>query len=139
MMLLRLLLIDPHDKFRESARNYLLRCCKFRSVEAVASYDEVLLLNVQHFPDLILVDSDYLSKSPLLVTEFEKIKNSKPSLDVLALSLFRDDDHNRYQIFSPLVSGFIFKESFSVNLFDYLASRHDGLTGKQTGSREGDG
>ena len=58
MPFLRLLLIDPHDKFRVSARKYLLRCREFN------------------------------------------------------------------------------KESFSVNLFDYLASRQNRLTGRQTGSHE---
>ncbi len=137
MSALRLLLIDPHDKFRESARKYLLRCRKFRSVEAVASYNEGMLINTDHFPDLILVDSGYISQNSLLISELEKIKNAKPSLDVLVLSLFSDDYHNRYQVLSPLVSGIIFKENFSVNLFEYLASKQDGLTGKQTGSREG--
>ncbi len=133
----RLLLIDPHDKFRESARKYLLRCREFRSVEAVASYSEGLLLYAQHFPDLVLVDSEYLQKSTGLVHELEKLKQSDPSLDVLALSLFRDDFHSRHQVLSPLVSGIIFKETFSVSLFEYLAARQKKHPGRQTGAHEG--
>ncbi len=58
-----LLLIDPHVKFRESARKYKLRYREFRSVEVAASYNEGLLLYAQYFPSLILVDNQYLSKT----------------------------------------------------------------------------
>ena len=133
MPLLRVLLIDPHNRFRESARKYLLRCREFRSVEVAASYNEGLLLNNQHFPDLILVDSDYLYNNTSLLHELENLKQSNPSLDVLALSLFRDDHNNRCPHLSSLVSGFIYKENFIENLFTYLLAKEKEFAGKQIG------
>lgn len=134
---LRLLLIDPHDKFRESARKYLLRCPEFESVEVMASYNEGMLLYAEHFPDLILVDNDYLSQTSSLLNELEKLKQSDPSIDVLALSLFRDEYSNRCQVLSSLVSGIIFKENFSENLLDYLAARQKTPAGGQNSFGEG--
>jgi DNA-binding NarL/FixJ family response regulator len=133
---LRLLLIDPHASFREAARCYLLRCREFRSVEVMAGYNEGLLLHAQHFPDLVLVDSKFLSQSPGLIHELEKLKQSDPTLDVLALLLFKDDDHSRYLQFPHLVSGFIYKENFSENLHDYLAARQKAPAGRPVGFRE---
>ncbi len=134
---LRLLLIDPHAIFREAARKYLLRCREFRSVEVMAGYNEGLLLYTQHFPDLILVDREYLQKNTGLFHALEKLKQSDPSIDVLALSLFRDDYNHRCQLLSSLVSGFIYKENFSENLFAYLAARQKTPAGRQKNFGEG--
>ncbi len=133
---LRLLLIDPHDIFRESARKYLLRCREFRSVEVMACYNESLLLHAQHFPDLVLVDSNYLSQNSSLIHELEKLKQSDPALDVLALLLFKEHAHSRYLLFPHLVSGFIYKVNFSENLHEYLAARKKSPAGRQVGSHE---
>lgn len=137
MTLLRLLLIDPHAKFRESARKYLLRCREFRSVEVAASYNEGLLLYAQYFPSLILVDNEYLSRSPQFIKDLEKLKHSGPKLDVLALVLFRDDDFSRCQLFPHLVSGVIFKENFSENLLAYLSVRQISPAGRKSSFGEG--
>ncbi len=134
---LSLLLIDPHASFRESARKYLLRCREFRSVEVMASHNEGLLLYAQHFPDLILVDSEYLQKNTGLIHELEKLKQSDPSIDVLALLLFRDEYSNRCQLSSALISGFIYKEDFSENLLAYLAMRQKTPAGRQISFSEG--
>ncbi len=131
---LRLLLIDPHAVFREAARKYLLRCREFRSVEVAADYNEGLLLYAQYFPDLILVDSEYLSKNPVLIHELEKLKEAHPSLDVLALLLFRDDYIHRCRMLSSPVSGFIYKENFSESLLEYLSARPERTAVKQTDS-----
>lgn len=131
MTFLRLLLIDPHAEFRESAGKYLLRCREFRSVEVAASYNEGLLLYNQHFPDLVLIDSSYLYNNTGLIHELKKLKQSNPSLDVLALLLFRDDYIHRCQLLSSLVSGFIYKENFSEGLYEYLSSKK--IAGKHTG------
>ena len=117
----------------------MLRCREFRSVEVAASYNEGMLLSAQYFPDLILVDNDYLSKNPVLIKELEKLKRSDPELDVLALVLFRDDYNclSRYQLFPHLVSGVIFKENFSENLLAYLAERQNITAGRQSSFGEG--
>ncbi len=138
MQCLRLLLIDPHASFREAARSYLLRCRDFSSVEVMAGYNEGLLLDAQPCPNLVLVDSKFLSQNPGLIDALEQLKQSDPTIDVLALLLFKDDDHRRYLLFPHLVSGFIYKENFSENLHDYLAARQKAPAGRQIGSREGD-
>ncbi len=131
---LRLLLIDPHAVFREAARKYLLRCSEFKRVEALAGDDEGLLLDAQDTPDLILIDSGYLSASPALINALEKLKEAHPSLDVLALSLFRDDYIHRCRMLSSPVSGFIYKENFSESLLEYLSARQERTAVKQTDS-----
>ncbi len=118
---LNLFLIVKHQGFRESARNYLLSCCKFRSVKAAASYNEDMFLTAECYPDLLLIDSEIFFEKPGFIKEIEKLKHSKPALEVLVLFLFREDYMNCFQLISPTVSGIILKESFAEGLFKYLS------------------
>ncbi len=137
MSLLNLLLIDPHQGFRESARKYLVRCRLFGSVEAAASHNEGMLLAKEHFPDLILIDSKLFIDSPVLINELEKLKYSNPALKVLVLFLFREEDINRCQELFPLVSGVILKENFAADLFEYIAAEEKHHAGSQNSSCKG--
>ncbi len=137
MSLTRLLLIDSHHGFRESARKYLLRCREFGSVEVAASYHEGMLLSAQHFPDLLMIDSEILFKNPVRVKEIEKLKHSNPALEVLVLFLFREENLNRRQELFPLVNGTISKESFADDLFEYIQAGNELPAGKQNSSCKG--
>ncbi len=134
---LNLFLIDKHQDFRESARNYLLSCFKFRSVMTAASYNEGMFLTAECYPDLLLIDSEIFFEKPGLIKEIEKLKHSKPALEVLVLFLFREEDISLSRFLSPPVSGIIFKESFAKGLFEYLAGRKKGPAGSQDSSCKG--
>lgn len=137
MPFLRLLLIDSHQGFRESARKYLLRCPDFSNVEIAASYNEGMLLSAKYFPDLLLIDREILFENQALIKEIEKLKQANPSLDVLLLFLFREEDINCYQELLPLVSGIIIKESFAEDLFEYMAAEKKHFAGSQDSSCKG--
>ncbi len=137
MSLTRLLLIDPHHGFRESARKYLLCCREFGSVEVAASYHEGMLLSAQHFPDLLIIESEILFKNPVRVKEIEKLKHSNPALEVLVLFLFWEENFNRCQELFPLVNGTISKESFAEDLFEYISAENEYHAGSQDSSCKG--
>ncbi len=137
MSLTRLLLIDSHDGFRESARKYLLRCREFGSVEVAANYSDGMLLSAQYSPDLLIIDSEILFKNPVLIKEIEELKHSNPALKVLVLFLFREESINRCQELFPLVSGIILKESFAEDLFEYIKAGNENLAGSQDSSCKG--
>jgi len=137
MPFLRLLLIDAHQGFRESARKYLLRCPGFSSVEIADSYSEGMLLSKQYEYDLLLVDREILFGNPVLIKEIEKLKQDNPSIDVLVLFLFQEEDINRCQELFPLVSGIILKESFAEDLYEYLSAEKNDHVESQDSSRKG--
>jgi len=137
MPLTRLLLIDLHQGFRESARKYLLRSRLFRSVETAASYNEGMLLAKEHFPDLLLVDSKTFFDNPGIIKEIEKLKHSNSALEVLVLFLFREEDLSRCQELLPMVSGIILKERFAEDLLEYLAAGKINTAGYRESSRKG--
>jgi len=134
---LHLFLIDSHQDFRESARNYLLSCCEFRSIKVAASYNEGMFLTAECYPDLLLIDSGIFFEKPGFIAEIEKLKHSKPALEVLVLFLFQEDYINGFQLISPPVSGIIFKESFAEGFLNYLAGRKKGPAGSQDTSCKG--
>ncbi len=124
MSSLRLLIIDSHQYFLRSACCYLKQLPGIEAVETAADFDQANLHADQQQPDLILIDHEMLAGNRWYIKELQKFKQSNPDLEVLALYLFKNDLVDYYPPGSHPISGGIAKETFAVNLLEYISSRH---------------
>ena len=122
-MTIRLLIIDPHQAFRQSARNYLLSSQWFKKVEAAADIERGIVLFEQISPDLVLVDEHLLAESPTFAKKLAQVKEANPRLEVLTLTLFKTNFAQDKLPGKAISNGKIDRETFADSLFQYLTCK----------------
>ena len=123
LLTIRLLIIDPHQAFRQSARDYLLASQLFKKVEAAADIERGIDLYEQISPDLVLVDEHLLAESPNFAKKLAKAKEANPHLEVLTLSLFKANFAQDNLTEKTIPNAKIDRETFADSLFQYLTCK----------------
>lgn len=89
--MIKILIVDDQELFRESLKIILENTSDFEITDVVGSVDEMMLSLESHQPDVVLMDIRMPGKDGVEGTRL--IKNKYPSIKVIVLTTFDDDEY----------------------------------------------
>jgi DNA-binding NarL/FixJ family response regulator len=108
MTKVKIILVDDHQMFREGLRFALSRIQDFEVIGSASNGQEYLKLVEQNLPDIVLMDIGMPVMDGVEATE--KTTELYPSVNVIALSMFSDQEYY-HKMVAAGVKGFLIKEA----------------------------
>lgn len=121
--IIKIILADDQSLFREALKTLLLCQEDFQIIGEAANGEEAVKLAFQTIPDVILMDL----QMPVLdgVSAIGQIKKAQPSINIIALTTF-DDDDLIIDAFRGGAIGYLLKDVASERLFEAIRSAAKG-------------
>lgn len=113
MTALRLMIVDRHRAFLNSARQYLMQCYNLDGVMVSNDFGEAMSRVTEYRPDIILVGVDLLRQAGTLQVLVDCLKEKLPATSVFVLTLFQGDSYRLVKPGSNFISGYIAKDQFA--------------------------
>lgn len=111
--MIRILIADDHPMFREGLRRILARCPDFNVAGEASNGQEVFEKVWKNEYDIVLLDIAMPGTPGLEV--LKRLKNEKPKLPVLVLSMYPEEQY-AVRVIKAGASGYLTKESASEEL-----------------------
>ncbi len=108
MRKIKIILVDDHQMFREGLRFVLSQVADFEVIGSASNGQEYLNLLESEAPDIVLMDIGMPVMDGIEATE--KTTERFPSVNVIALSMFSDQEYY-HKMVSVGVKGFLIKEA----------------------------
>jgi DNA-binding NarL/FixJ family response regulator len=105
---IKVILVDDHQMFREGLKFVLKRIPEFDIIGEASNGLEYLKLLEQSLPDVVLMDIGMPVMDGIEATE--KTSEQFPSINVIALSMFSDQEYY-HKMVAAGVKGFLIKEA----------------------------
>jgi DNA-binding NarL/FixJ family response regulator len=109
----KVFIVDDHPMFRDGLRFLLSKNEKYEVIGEAENGVEFLEKIEMQLPDIVLMDISMPEMDGIQATK--EVMKTHPELKVLALSMFGEEEYY-YKMIHAGVSGFILKESGSVDL-----------------------
>lgn len=122
---IRVMLVDDHAHIHQAVAKVLSTAPDIQLVAQCGSGEEALLLNVQSHPDVILMDIIMPGMDGIEATE--RILQNTPTVKILALTSFQDDDTVHAMLAKGAV-GYIVKGSLLRDLVSTIRTVNQGNT-----------
>jgi DNA-binding NarL/FixJ family response regulator len=122
----KVLLVDDHDRFRQSVASFLNEQSSVEIVGEAVNGEEAIAQTEQLHPDLVLMDLDIRESDGFEVTR--EIKLRAPRTKVVVLSMHGDEAYRR-MAWRHAADGFIDKASLKSELLAAIADVQGGLGG----------
>jgi DNA-binding NarL/FixJ family response regulator len=121
----KVLLVDNHERFRQSVASFLNEQGFVDVVGEAVNGDEAIVQTERLRPDLVLLDPDIRERDGFEATR--EIKLRAPWIKVVLLSMHGDDAYRR-MAWRHAADGFIEKSSLKCALLDVLLSERQRLS-----------
>jgi DNA-binding NarL/FixJ family response regulator len=108
MSKVKIILVDDHQMFREGLRFVLSQIKEFEVIGSASNGQEYLKLLENGLPDIVLMDIGMPVMDGIQATE--KTTELYPSVSVIALSMFSDQEYY-HKMVAAGVKGFLIKEA----------------------------
>jgi DNA-binding NarL/FixJ family response regulator len=105
---IKIILVDDHQMFREGLRFVLAQVEGFDIIGSASNGQEYMKLLEKQIPDLVLMDIGMPVMDGIEATE--KTTELHPSINVIALSMFSDQEYY-HKMVAAGVKGFLIKEA----------------------------
>jgi DNA-binding NarL/FixJ family response regulator len=105
---IKVILVDDHQMFREGLKFVLKQIPEFNIIGEASNGQEYLKLLEQSLPDVVLMDIGMPVMDGIEATE--KTSEQFPSVNVIALSMFSDQEYY-HKMVAAGVKGFLIKEA----------------------------
>jgi DNA-binding NarL/FixJ family response regulator len=105
---IKVILVDDHQMFREGLKFVLKQIPEFNIIGEASNGQEYLKLLEQSLPDVVLMDIGMPVMDGIEATE--KTSEQYPSVNVIALSMFSDQEYY-HKMVAAGVKGFLIKEA----------------------------
>jgi DNA-binding NarL/FixJ family response regulator len=127
----RVLLVDDHERFRQSVASFLNEQGCVDIIGEAANGDEAIAQTVNLHPDLVLMDVDMPNRDGFEATR--EIKLQRPETKVVILSMHGSDIYRR-AAWRYAADGFIDKASMKTDLLAAIAEVQRRLRGSAKGA-----
>ena len=124
----KVLLVDDHDRFRQSVASYLSEQGFVEIVGEAVNGDEAIAQTAKLHPDLVLMDVDIPKRDGFEATR--EIKLQRPGTKVVILSMHGSDIYRR-AAWRSAADGFIDKASLKNDLLAAIAAVQAHLGGHE--------
>lgn len=105
---IKIVLVDDHQMFREGLRFVLSQIPEFEVIGSASNGQEYIKLVENNLPDIVLMDIGMPVMDGIQATE--KTTELYPSVNVIALSMFSDQEYY-HKMVAAGVKGFLIKEA----------------------------
>jgi DNA-binding NarL/FixJ family response regulator len=120
---IRVLLADDHAVLRDGLRLLLEREADIDVVGEAADGEEAIKKAVQLHPDIVVLDIGMPKISGIEAAR--TIKEKKPNIGILALTVYEDDEHV-FNLLKAGASGYLLKKAAGVELANAVRAVHNG-------------
>jgi DNA-binding NarL/FixJ family response regulator len=120
---IKIVLVDDHQMFREGLKFVLKQIGEFDIIGEASNGEEYLKLLEVEQPDVVLMDIGMPVMDGIEATE--KTSEKYPEIDVIALSMFSDQEYY-HKMVAAGVKGFLIKEAGVDELEKAIKSVHKG-------------
>jgi DNA-binding NarL/FixJ family response regulator len=120
---IKIVLVDDHQMFREGLKFVLKQIGEFDIIGEASNGEEYLKLLEVEQPDVVLMDIGMPVMDGIEATE--KTSEKYPEIDVIALSMFSDQEYY-HKMVAAGVKGFLIKEAGVDELEKAIKSVHNG-------------
>ncbi len=123
MKKIKIILVDDHQMFREGLKFVLNQISEFEILGTASNGQEYLDLLEKGLPDVVIMDIGMPVMDGIEATE--KTREKYPSINVIALSMFSDQEYY-HKMVAAGVKGFLIKEAGIDELEKAIKTIHGG-------------